>query len=513
MQKEIFVNVNPTEVRVAIREQGELVEFLVERPDDRRIVGNVYKGIVKAVLPGIQAAFVDIGMEKAGFLHVSDLAESEARLADLENEGESPAHRRGRREPAQYPPIETQLKKGDSLQVQVIKEPISTKGPRLSAQLSLPGKFCVVMPGLEYTGISRKILDRQERGRLKRIVQKAKPPGYATIVRTAGEGVDSTQLEEDIKTQVAIHRKLESRAARAKAPSRLHEEVGMVIGLVRDLFDEEVKRLLIDDEDEHAKLLDYIHGFAEDLERRVLFYREKEPLFDHFGIESELEKAMRRQVWLKKGGYLLIDHTEALVAIDVNTGKFVGKKSQAETIFQTNILAAREIARQLRLRDIGGIIVIDFIDMDREGDKHKVVFELKSSMRHDRARTKIFDISSLGLVEMSRKRVRPSLMHFYNEECSYCHGSGHILTSESLSNRLETVLRRISSRVRERKFQVRVNPVLAHYLRVNRVEILRDLEEEYRVELHLLDDPRLHREHFEVTALETGRDLLAAVSR
>ncbi len=512
MQKEIFVNVNPTEVRVAIREQGDLVEFLVERPDDRRIVGNVYMGVVKAVLPGIQAAFVDIGMEKAGFLHVSDVAEGESKLADLENEGEG-GPRRGRREPVQYPPIETLLKKGDTVQVQIIKEPIGTKGPRLSAQLSLPGKFCVVMPGLEYIGISRKILDRQERVRLKRIVQKAKPRGYATIVRTAGEGVEEAQLEHDITSQVEMHRKLQERAQRGKAPCRLHEEVGMVIGLVRDLFDEEVKRLLIDDEDEHHKLEEYIRGFAPELERRVLYYREKEPIFDHFGIETELEKVMRRQVWLKKGGYLLFDHTEALVAIDINTGKFVGKKSQAETIFQTNIYAAREVARQLRLRDIGGIIVIDFIDMDREGDKQRVVAELKNSMRRDKARNKIFDITPLGLVEMSRKRVRPSLIHFYNEDCSYCNGSGHILTSESLSNRVETILRRIAARVRERKFQVRVNPVLAHYLRVNRIEILRDLEEEYRVELHLLDDPRLHREHFEVTALETGRDLLAAVTR
>lgn len=510
MQKEIFVNVTPLEVRVAIREQGDLVEFLVERPDDRRIVGNVYMGTVKAVLPGIQAAFVDIGKDKAGFLHVSDVAEGESKLKEIESEGEGG---RRRRDSVKYPPIETLLKKGDTTTVQVTKEPIGTKGPRLSAQLSLPGKFCVLMPGFEYVGVSRKILDRNERTRLKRIVHKVKPKGSAVIIRTAGEGEEAAHIEEDIQHLVKLHQKIQERSRRQRPPSKLLEEVGMVIGLVRDLFDEEVKRLLIDDEEEHARLVDYIRGFAPELESRVLYYREKEPLFDHFGIESELEKGMRRQVWLKKGGYLLFDHTEALVSIDVNTGKFVGKRSQAETILQTNLLAAREVARQLRLRDIGGIIVIDFIDMDREGDRQKVVAELKNTNRHDRARTKIFDITPLGLVEMSRKRVRPSLVHFFNEPCPYCHGAGHVLTSESLSNKVEGVLRRISSRVRERKYQIRVNPLLAHYLRHNRLEILRSLEEEYKVELHILDDPRLHREHYEVTALETGRDLLAAVAR
>ena len=513
MQKEIFVNVTSAQLRIAIREQGELVEFLVERPDDARTVGSIFKGTVKAVLPGIQAAFVDIGMEKAGFLHVSDLAEGDSLLQEIEGEGD--AHtggRRRRRDSSQFPPIESLLKKGDKIDVQVTKEPISTKGARLSAQVSLPGKFCVLMPGHEDVGVSRKILDRNERGRLKRIIQKVTPKGYAVIVRTAGEGVESAQIEEDIKELVRAFQKIKSQSGRAKAPTCMHKEVSMTTGLVRDLFNEDVKRLLIDDEKEHATLAKYVRGYSPELERRVLYYREQEPLFDHFGIEAELEKAMRRQVWLKKGGYLLFDHAEALVAIDINTGKYVGKKNQAETILTTNLYAAREIARQLRLRDIGGIIVIDFIDMDRESDRQKVANELRNCLRADRARSKMYDITPLGLVEMSRKRVRPSLLHYYNEECSYCGGSGHILTPESLSNKMETLLRRVASRVRERKYMIRVNPVLAYYLRTHRLEFLQELEQEFRVELHILDDPRLHREHFEVTAMETGRDLISAVS-
>jgi len=517
MQREIFVNVGPTEVGVAIVENHELVEYLVERSDKKHIVGDIYKGAVKAVLPGIQAAFVDIGQEKAGFLHVSDMATGESakhKLQEFEEENDQPQRGRGkRRESAPLPPIETLLKKGDEVIVQVTKEPIGTKGPRLTTQLSLPGKFGVLMPELDYIGVSRKILDRAERSRLRRIVQSSRPKGYAVIVRTDGEGVEEDQLVDDIRQLHALHQEILDAAKQCRAPSLLREEVSLVIGLVRDAFNEEVKRLLIDDETEHRRLVDYVRSFAPELENRVLFYREEIPIFDAFGVQAELEQSLQRQVWLKKGGYLVFDHTEALVAIDVNTGKYVGRKNQADTIFQTNLLAAREIPRQLRLRDIGGIIVIDFIDMEREEDRRKIFNELKRNLKQDRARTKIFELSSLGLVEMSRKRVRPPLLHIFSEDCPYCEGRGHILSLESLTNKLEGTLRRIATRCRERKYQIRLNPLLAHHLRAKRLEILAELQEAHKIELHLLDDPRLHREQHEITALETGRDLVAAVSR
>jgi ribonuclease G len=517
MQREIFVNVGPTEVGVAIVENHELVEYMVERGETKHIVGDVYKGVVKAVLPGIQAAFVDIGMEKAGFLHVTDLAWGEEglrdRLQELESEDGDGRPVRGRREVSKLPPIESVIKKGDKVVVQVTKEPIGTKGPRLTTQLSLPGKFCVLMPELDYIGVSRKILDRGERSRLRRVAQRARPKGCAVIVRTAGEGVEDEHIAEDIQRLHQRHTAIMESSSVVKAPALLKEEVGLVIGMVRDLFNEEVKRLLIDDEREHANLVEYVHSFAPELENRVLYYREELPIFDAFGVQAELEKSLQRQVWLKKGGYLVFDHTEALVAIDVNTGKYTGRKNQADTILQTNLAGAREIPRQLRLRDIGGIIVIDFIDMEREEDRKKILVELRRYLRQDRARTKVFDVSPLGLVEMSRKRVRPALLHFFSEDCPYCSGRGHILSVESLVNKLEATLRRIATRCRERKYQIRLNPVVAHAVRRKRLEILRDLEREHKVELHLLDDPRLHREQQEITALETGRDLLAAVSR
>ncbi len=524
MQREIFVHAGANEVGVAIVENHELVEYLVERGESKHIVGDVYKGVVKAVLPGIQAAFVDIGQEKAGFLHVSDLAwgEGAERFKDLESDDEGDGGRggrggrgggRGRREPSSYPPIESLVKKGSEVVVQVTKEPIGTKGPRLTTQVSLPGKFCVVMPDLDYIGVSRKILDRGERGRLKKIVQKCRPKGYAVIVRTAGERVEEEQLIEDITSLHERHEEIREKAKGRKAPSLLREEVGLVTGLVRDVFNEEVKRLLVDNEEEHDNLVNYVRTFAPDLENRVLYYREELPIFDAFGIRSELEKSLQRQVWLKRGGSLVFDHTEALTAIDVNTGKYVGRKNQADTIFQTNLLAAREVPRQLRLRDIGGIIVIDFIDMEREDDKRKVYNELKRAIRQDRARTKVFDISPLGLVEMSRKRVRPALLQVFSEDCPYCEGRGHILSVESLTNKLENTLRRIATRCRERKYQIRINPILAHFIRQSRMDVFTEIQGTHGVELHLLDDPRLHREQNEITALETGRDLVAAVSR
>ncbi|MCP4546143.1 MAG: Rne/Rng family ribonuclease [bacterium] len=518
MQREIFVRVGPTEIGIGTMENRELVEYLVERADSKHIVGDVYKGVVKAVLPGIQAAFVDIGYEKAGFLHVSDLASAELqqdRVKALEGGDDQSRGRsggRGRRE-RNYPPIESMIKKGDEVVVQVTKEPISTKGPRLTGQISMPGKFCVVMPELDYIGISRKILDREERHRLKKIVQRSRPKRHAVIVRTAGEGVAEQQLEDDIQQLCARYDKIAEKAAAQKAPCLLKEEASLVIGLLRDVFNEEVKRLLIDDEEEHRKLVEYVRTFAPELENRIIYYRDNIPIFDRFNVQTELEKSLQRKVWLKKGGYLIFDHTEALVAIDVNTGKYVGRRNQAETILQTNLLAAREVPRQLRLRDIGGIIIIDFIDMEREEDKRKVYNELKRAIRNDRARTKIFEITPLGLIEMSRKRVRPALLHYFSEDCPYCDGRGHILSAESLSTKLENTLRRIATRCPEKKYQVRLNPVLARFVRQERLEILRELQAEHKVELHLLDDPRLHREQQEITALESGRDLLAFVSQ
>ncbi len=388
MRKEIIINSSPYEIRIAILEDGDLVELLIERADARRIVGNLYRGVVTSVKPGLQACFVDIGMEKAGFLHASDMVHEDPESAE-DVDGPRPAGR-GRGRQGAAPEISKMVKVGDEILVQVTKEPISTKGPRLTADISLPGRFLVFMPKGHHIGVSRKIEDRRERVRLKELLQKYRPDEGAFIIRTAAAGADEKLLKADVDYLTDLWRKISRRDPEQKAPCLVHEDVGMVVGLIRDIFKEDVDRLLIDDRDDYKRLQKYLQVFAPELRDRVQLYDRPQAIFDHFGIEQEIRKSTESKVWLKKGGYIVIEQTEALVSVDVNTGRFTGRsRNQEETIIETNLLAAREVARQLRLRDIGGIIVVDFIDMENETNKKRVLAELRNALKRDRARTKV----------------------------------------------------------------------------------------------------------------------------
>jgi ribonuclease G len=538
--KEVLINSSSLEIRIAIVEDGELVEFMIEREQTRRLVGDVYLGRVNAILPGIQAAFVDIGYEKAGFLHASDLHASMEALAQLEGgidldeengngaaQSRSRAGRagrrprggrggRGRRQDSRPKngqlSIEKMLHKGQEILVQVTKEAIGTKGPRLSTQISLPGRYVVYMPNMDYLGVSRRIESRQERGRLKGIISQKKPANCAIIARTACEGVDESQIAADINYLHRLWKDIKRRSEKAAAPSTIHEEVGLLVGMVRDVLTDDVDRIQIDSEREYRKLMRYLRTFSPQFTSRVKQYKDKTAMFDRYNIETEIEKSLDRKVWLKKGGYLIFDHTEALVAIDVNTGRFVGKKDQEETILETNLLAAKEVPRQLRLRDIGGIIVIDFIDMESEENKRKVLSELRHHLRKDRSRSKAFAVSDLGLVEVSRKRVRPSLLHFFSEECPYCSGIGKVLSFESLATKIERWIRRVGAKTREKKIQIRVNSSLAIFLEEERSEVLDALSRRYKMKIEVQDDPRLHREDFKVISLSSFRDLVQELS-
>ena len=505
MQKEIIVNSTPYEVRIAILEDKELVELLIERAENKRMVGDIFKGVVTAVLPGIQAAFVDIGAEKAAFLHVSD-------LVDPSDDEEEPGERRRGGDNRQLPAIQDVLKRGMEILVQVTKEPIATKGPRITTQISLPGRYAVIMPNADHVGVSRKIEERAERVRLKALVEEFKPQGCGLIVRTVGEGVERRALEVDVENLVHLWKRIQEKAAAAPAPSLVHEDVGLVIGLVRDILNENVSLLVLDDRKAHEQLTAYLKDIAPDMLRQVKLYEEPMPIFDRYGVESEIDKTLDRKVWLKKGGYVVIEQTEALVSVDVNTGRFTGKKNQEETILKTNMLAAREIARQLRLRDIGGIIVIDFIDMESEANKRRVFQELRSALKQDRAKTKAFQVSDLGLVEMSRQRVRPSLYHFMSDQCSYCESTGHVLSLDSIANRIERMLRRVSHYTRARELRLQASPRLVLFLREERWQRLRELMQVTGVMVDLVDDPRLHREDFRLVSVESGEDLMRFVS-
>ncbi|UCF79311.1 MAG: Rne/Rng family ribonuclease [Candidatus Eiseniibacteriota bacterium] len=506
MKREILINSDPHETRIAILENKALAELLVERSDRRRRVGDIYKGRVNAVLPGMQAAFVDIGLPKTAFLHVSDLVES---LVDYDDMDDAPFDEDEdvEREFKQTVKIEDHLEKGQEILVQMTKEAIGTKGPRVSAQVSLPGRYLVLMPGADHVGISRRIDERGERQRLKKLIKSLKPAKAGLIVRTAGEGKSKRHFNSDVRFLTKLWRRIESKASKARAPVLLHRDMELVAGLIRDIFTEDVHRIVIDSKRNHRQILSYVKSFSPELKDRVKLYTGKTPIFDYYGLEAEIEKAMNRKIWLKKGGYITVDQTEALVAIDVNTGRYVGRKNQEETALKTNLEAAREIARQLRLRDVGGIIVVDFIDMEEESNRKAVIDEFRARLRKDRARTKAFQISELGLVEMTRQRERPSLLHYFSEECPTCGGVGRVLSLESMSMRMERVLKRASVELGEKKLQLRVSPAVAVFLLEKRGPRLEQLEKRLGIEVDVVDDPSLGREDFKLILRRGHRDV------
>jgi ribonuclease G len=510
MRREIIINAGPSETRIALLEDKELVEILVERPEAVRRVGDIYKGRVNAVLPGMQAAFVDLGLEKSAFLHASDL-QPDSDLDEMFEDDEDGDDRkrsggRGRRDEAP-PRIEDALKKGQEILVQITKEPIGTKGPRVTTQVSLPGRYLVYMPAHEHVGVSRKIEDRTERTRLKTLLRELRPKGAGVIVRTVGAEQGRKEFQSDVKYLEQLWQKIEKQAERSRAPALLHQEMEFTTGLIRDIFTEDVAQLVIDSKEEHRQILRYLSTYAPELKPRVKQYRGEAPIFDHFGIEGEIEKAMERKVWLKKGGYITIDQTEALVAIDVNTGRFTGKKSQEETILKTNLEAAEEIARQLRLRDLGGIVVLDFIDMEDEANKKAVVDTLRNRLTRDRSRTKAFAVSDLGLVEMTRQRQRPSLANYFTENCAACEGTGRVLSLSSATLKIERMLRRVGQRSRERQLLLRVHPDVAVHLVEQNADRLERLEKQYRFRVEIRDDPSLRRDEIRLFRGKTFEEI------
>jgi ribonuclease G len=510
MKREILINVGVKETRVAILEDDLLVELLVDREGEERHVGDIYKGTVTAVLPGMQAAFVDIGMEKSGFLHVSDLADFYT-SDDDEDEGNGGGRRAGRsrsrRRSFEETPIQDVLKRGQEILVQVTKEPISTKGPRLTGQISLPGRFLVYMPGVNHIGVSRKIEDREERARLRALLSEIRPDGGGVIVRTVGEDTSRRGFQRELDGLTGAWRKIEHKAASVAAPALLHQEATLTSGLVRDVFSDKVDGLIIDGKELYDENRRYLRDVSPDLVDRMKLYRDQIPVFDAYGIEAEIEKTLDRTVEMKTGGYLIIEPTEALVSIDVNTGRYTGKKDPEATILRTNLDAAREIARQLRLRDIGGIIVIDFIDMEVKANRKRVLQEFKTWLGRDRARTKAFEVSDLGLVEMTRQRVRPSLFQTLTQTCPTCQGAGRVLSPSTVARQIERTLRRVGIARSEKKVEVRAHPEVALYLLEDERTMLQSLRREYAVEIELRDDPLLRLDEFKLFGLPGHRAL------
>jgi ribonuclease G len=508
VKKEIIINVEPNETRIAIKEDGELVEFMVERSGERVSVGDLYKARVTAVLPGMQAAFLDIGHEKSAFLHVSDMGDEIVDIEDIDDRFDSDVDTQQHPAPGgKGLAIEEMLSKGEEVLVQVTKEPIGTKGPRVSTQISLPGRFMVLMPNATMLGISRKIEDRDERHRLKEIVAPLKPKEVGLIVRTAGVEMGKKQFGSDIKFLMKLWKKITKHAQKAKTPSLIHKDMEIITRLVRDIFTEDVTRIVVDSKKEHKEILSYLRSAAPDLRSRVHLYKEDTPIFDAYEIEKETERILNRIIPLKKGGFISIDHTEALVAIDVNTGRYKGAKDQEETALRTNLQAAGEVARQLRLRDLGGIIVIDFIDMELEENRRRVLEELRAGLRRDRSRTKTLRVSEMGLVEMTRQRVRPSLGQLLSETCPTCGGSGRVMSLDSIEMRLERMLKRLRARVAEKRIEIYLSPEVAFHMLSERSRRVMRLEKQFGMEIDVKDDAGLKRTDVVVRSSRNGEDL------
>ncbi len=470
MTKQILINATPWETRVAVLEETTLAELHVERGRDRNLAGNVYKARVARVLPGMQAAFVEIGLEKAAFLHVSDLTgpdlvrgvvdESEE-SGDADEELEvAPPRRRVR-----FAPIEERLAKGQELLVQVSKEPIGSKGARVTANISLPGRYLVHMPGTNHVGISRRIEDADERDRLRDAVESERTGPDGFIVRTACEGATKREIRDDVRFLTRLWAHVQQTAAGMEAPALVHRDLDLALRVLRDLFTSEVDRLVVDDAGEHARIREFVEALMPRLAPRVHHYDGATPLFEQHGVENKIARALERRVWLKSGGYLIFDQTESLTTVDVNTGRYVGKKDQEETVLKTNLEAAKQVVHQLRLRNIGGIIVIDFIDMEKAANRRKVYDALQDEIRADKARSTVLQISELGLVQMTRKRTRESLGQLLLEPCPHCDGLGRLASAETVAyDALRRAEHAASERPGDGDLLVRVHPAVAAFL-------------------------------------------------
>jgi len=479
--KEIVFNVNPLETRIAFLEQGRMIEFALERHENPSIVGNIYRGRVDSVVPGMQAAFIDFGDQKNGFLYVSDIAGAEGTGDTMIESGAPRAKTRAKR--AKQQPIETMLKRDQYIMVQIMKDRLGTKGARLTNFITIPGRYMVLMPTTSTLGVSRKIDSESERQRLKKILQQIRPQGTGLITRTAGEGRSHEELKGDAQYLSDAWARVKQKYERMKGPGLVREDLGPILRVVRDQFTHEVEKLSIDDETEYERILSFLESLAPELKKRVHLYKSKRPIFDKMNIESEITKALQRKVFLKSGGHICIDQTEALIAIDVNTGRFTGKRELEQTVFQTNLEAADEIARQVRLRDLGGIIVIDFIDMEMMGNRKKLLQQLTDALKQDRAKTTVSEINELGMIEMTRKRVRHNIVKALSQPCPYCEGSGMVRSVTTVTFDIFRKLQNLFCETKETHVVLQVHPDVARRLRTENKKLLDDISEHFQREI------------------------------
>ncbi|KAB8030911.1 Rne/Rng family ribonuclease [Fluviispira multicolorata] len=511
--KQLVINSTSYETRVALIEGGQVSEYYIERSRDRGIVGGIYKGKVIRVLPGMQSCFVDIGLERAAFLYGGDIkSEDSQELPEGFDEEGKPIHHH---QPDEDENIETNnpkhfqkqykitdlVKEGQEVLVQVAKDAIGTKGARVTTYLSLPGRYVVLMPSINHIGVSRRILSEDERTRLRTVVQKIKTEGAGIIVRTASENVPDEKITADIDFLVKLWETLRTKSLKSKSPCLVHEDLDLVFRATRDLISRDLDRIVIDDKKRYEDLVRFLNRFSVKLGAQVQLFQGENQIFDAFGIEQEVSRGLGSKVWLKSGGYLIIEQTEALTAIDVNTGRFVGSKSLGDTIVKTNLEAVKEIVQQLRLRNIGGIIILDFIDMDRGDDRDKVFQALVEELKKDKAKTTVLRISEMGLVQMTRKRTEESLMQKMTVDCPYCEGNGHVKSPATISYEVIRELLREFSRSSNEGFVIKAHPHVSDRLLEEDKIFLDELKLKYSKKVVVKSFVEYHLEHFEIAPM------------
>ncbi len=490
MKKEIIINSTIGETRIAILENKRLVELFVEKPENERMVGDIYLGRVVNVVRGMRAAFINIGQKQDAFLHFSDIGDFFSTVSSMIDLGEN------NHSAKLFPP--DKIKVNQNILVQIIKEPISTKVSRLTTQISIPGLFLVLVPNSKMIGVSKKINSIKERKRLRKIAKSIRPDGFGVIVRTIAEGRDNLVLKADAESLIKTWKKVQKKVKQSKPPMLVYKDMGMMSSVIRDLFTKEMERLIVDSRKLYRKIVAYLKDVSREMVGLVEYYDRKDPIFDYYGIEAEIEKSLLRKVMLKSGGSIIIDQTEALVAIDVNSGRFIGRETHEKNSLKINLEAGREIARQLRLRDLGGIVVIDFIDMRDEKNKQKLQNELKKELRRDRAQANITPISEFGLIEMTRERIRPSLMYTFSEICPTCKGLGRISSKNTILNQIERWVKRFRAGSKERRIKIVTHPEMRTFLSEGVRSPIRKIMWKYllKIELHADDSMEFDEVHF-----------------
>ena len=507
MASEVLINSNQREIRVALMENNQVAELFIEHKANKGIVGNIYWGKVTKILPGMQVAFVDIGLEKAGFLYVGDIDVID--MLGLEDEIDSPPLPEEKEDsfigkpgrPNHEIRIQDILEEGQEILVQIAKNPLGTKGARITNYISLPGRYLVYMPTVNHISVSRRIEEEDEKERLKNMVSEIGNPGEGYIVRTAGQDAVRADFESDLNFLHRLWGNLKKQSENLSAPHLVYEDLNLIFRSIRDLFTNETARLVIDSKSDFTKCVEFCSTYLPHLSEKIEQYKDPMPIFDHYGIEMDISRALGRTIWLKSGGYITIDQTEALVAIDVNTGKYVGHTDPEDTILKTNLEAVKEFVYQMRLRNIGGIIIVDFIDMTKEESKEMVSNALKQALRADRSRTRILKISELGLVEMTRKRTRESLAHILCEQCPTCEGRGELKTAETIC--LE-IFREIIREVKQ--YNVQEILVLASHPVVEKLldeeaDVLAELEAFLNIRIKFRSESEYNQEQYDVVLL------------